>query len=1025
MSKTRGGGSKIARHGWRYLCSVVPLSLILTVMVVVPPVAIAQEAPPPETAGATGATGPSGSTSPLGDPTIASDQADYNPGATVTLTGTDWQGDTTVHINVNDTVGKTWERNVDVSVSPDGTITDTFELPLHFVAVYDVVATGADTDRVATTTFTDSTFDFTQCRNDDSAPANEKDSCEWTNGGINASNSIYTEGDSIPQRWGAQIDTIGPHFVDFQVDFSKASVYAYDFITDPRLTQNSDALLLPCGGIAAFLGATDCGTSYTNAFPLAVDSDPFDAVAQREYPNPRSILVGSPGTLNGIEFTHLGHIPATSCFQDCGDSSYVFRVSFETTVANQKVLIWFGGHVASAFDPDGLGGAIGWGSAGECEGENCGGSSISGSPYHIANETFDGGSIPRKENQVQSAGIEPPGTIVIIKDALPNDAQDFSFTRSGGPGGVFAGTFDLDDDADGTLLNTATFANLQPGSYTVVEDGETGWSLTGLTCQTTVPNGDTTLTTLGTGTAVIDVDFGEIITCTYTNTQQTGSITIVKDAVPNGSTNFTFTDTIPGCTVGPLDDDSDPALLNQVTCTDVPAGQYTVTEGDPAPAFDLTDLDCDDANSTQTGDATALAARQATIDLEAGESVTCTYTNTKRGTITIVKNTVGGNDTFDYDSDPELPSPADADGEFSILTVGGTGQAVFNNVAPGDYDVDELTLPTGWDFTSLTCSDEADLTGGSTVAGDVASISLQAGESVTCTYTNTKRGTIIVEKQTVPDGAPGSFTFTGTAAGTIADNGTIVVSNLVPGTYTSTEADPSAIFFSLTSIVCNDGGSATPSTVSINPDGAGGTATFELDPGETVTCVFTNTKSIHPGTIGFWKNWINHYTSDQFQELIDYLKKNNSTVYGGLTIPLYNAIFTFPSKGLSRDQMILAQLTAVKSNLAVSDPCMALAQKNDDIFLNGSLVDLSPIAGATAYFDSADPSSLGVVTIAEVVAKVEGRWKGNALPTAYTKNYDGFNTFAPLGEEKVIQVLTGINEGALIMDSGDGPINNC
>ncbi len=69
-----------------------------------------------------------------------------------------------------------------------------------------------------------------------------------------------------------------------------------------------------------------------------------------------------------------------------------------------------------------------------------------------------------------------------------------------------------------------------------------------------------------------------------------------------------------------------------------------------------------------------------------------------------------------------------------------------------------------------------------------ASISLAAGEVVRCVFTNTKRGTIIVEKQTLPDGTPGTFAFSGDAAGSIGDNGQIVVSNLLPGTYTSTEA---------------------------------------------------------------------------------------------------------------------------------------------------------------------------------------------------------------------------------------------
>ena len=113
-------------------------------------------------------------------------------------------------------------------------------------------------------------------------------------------------------------------------------------------------------------------------------------------------------------------------------------------------------------------------------------------------------------------------------------------------------------------------------------------------------------------------------------------------------------------------------------------------------------------------------------------------------------------------------------------------------MVPGSYSVSELPL-TGWDLTNATCSD----------GSPVTAISLQPGETISSTFTNTKRGTIIVEKQTSPDGATGSFTFTGTAAGSIGDNGTIVVNNLVPGTYTSTEADPGPDF-DLGAIVCDE-----------------------------------------------------------------------------------------------------------------------------------------------------------------------------------------------------------------------------
>ena len=55
-----------------------------------------------------------------------------------------------------------------------------------------------------------------------------------------------------------------------------------------------------------------------------------------------------------------------------------------------------------------------------------------------------------------------------VKDAVPNDPQDFSFTAGGG---LSPSAFSLDDDADGTLSNTRTFTGLLSGSgYSLVRD---------------------------------------------------------------------------------------------------------------------------------------------------------------------------------------------------------------------------------------------------------------------------------------------------------------------------------------------------------------------------------------------------------------------------------------------------------------------------------------------------------------------------------------------------------------------------
>ena len=91
----------------------------------------------------------------LADVTIKSDLEDYPPGGLVTLTGEGWLGDETVRIITNDTIDKSWFRDVTVTVGEDGTITDAFNLPDYFISDYDVLAIGQQTHRTATWTFTD------------------------------------------------------------------------------------------------------------------------------------------------------------------------------------------------------------------------------------------------------------------------------------------------------------------------------------------------------------------------------------------------------------------------------------------------------------------------------------------------------------------------------------------------------------------------------------------------------------------------------------------------------------------------------------------------------------------------------------------------------------------------------------------------------------------------------------------------------------------------------------------------------
>lgn len=94
-------------------------------------------------------------------------------------------------------------------------------------------------------------------------------------------------------------------------------------------------------------------------------------------------------------------------------------------------------------------------------------------------------------------------------------------------------------------------------------------------------------------------------------------------------------------------------------------------------------------------------------------------------------------------------------------------------------------------------------------------------------------GEAIVEVEAPASYGAGSFTFEGTPAGTTAGGGTLTAANLAPGGYESKLiASPAGL--QLVDISCDDVLSTTPS----DGDIASGIARFNIDAGETVSCIF-------------------------------------------------------------------------------------------------------------------------------------------------------------------------------------------
>ena len=111
------------------------------------------------------------------------------------------------------------------------------------------------------------------------------------------------------------------------------------------------------------------------------------------------------------------------------------------------------------------------------------------------------------------------------------------------------------------------------------------------------------------------------------------NVTIVKEADPQGTTLFPFTGL---ASTSLLDNGSSP---NWRTFNNLSPGVYTVAESLPGGAWMLDDILCVDPDAGTTVD---LAAAEATIDLDLGEAVLCTFDNRCTDDLVLAGTTLTG-----------------------------------------------------------------------------------------------------------------------------------------------------------------------------------------------------------------------------------------------------------------------------------------------------------------------------------------------------------------------------------------------
>lgn len=220
-------------------------------------------------------------------------------------------------------------------------------------------------------------------------------------------------------------------------------------------------------------------------------------------------------------------------------------------------------------------------------------------------------------------------------------------------------------------------------------------------------------------------------------------------------------------------------------------GTYAVSETVPT-GWDLTRTSCESSHE-DTESAGAL-------DLSAGEVITCTFTNTKRGTVIVTKyNDEDGNGVRDEGEEVLSGWAMNLNGDEAQETTDKNGEAVFENMLPGRYTLTE-DMQSGWDQTQLRCETNersfADDTADDT-AEDTGTFTLSPGETQYCVVGNQRLNPVLTITKTnnaAGDKAPGDsvlFTLTVTATQSAAYN--VVVTDLPPagftyrtGTWTST-----------------------------------------------------------------------------------------------------------------------------------------------------------------------------------------------------------------------------------------------
>jgi len=360
----------------------------------------------------------------------------------------------------------------------------------------------------------------------------------YVRGNMNESKSHYFEGNSLPIRIVAGGLNVGQIYsVTIGYDYTKGGQYATDYLTNYNRTEsvNND----PC------VGVTGCDNFNTYPIPLdpevalgfnGVDDAPGGPTGGDDIQQIAGVFTLFGASIDPALIPGTGVSGYTLSGLTTGDSTKSIIVTFRADETN--VVIAYGAHISTRTD---------WGITHSAI-------NISGSPYHNFIVDFPGANSGNRDLQLSASAVIFPASVTIIKKVLnlvvnPACIGDGQTTDTCTSTFVFPFTSTTNFDADGNFNLVDNNANpggggslsktdvILFGSTNAINVTETNfnqlgrrYTLSALSCTELaggVPAVINTTWDFNTGSVHVVPDEGEMITCTFTNSENRPTAALV------------------------------------------------------------------------------------------------------------------------------------------------------------------------------------------------------------------------------------------------------------------------------------------------------------------------------------------------------------------------------------------------------------------------------------------------------------------------------------------------------------------